>query len=117
MGRAARARIVEAFTLDQMGAGMEALLDEAISTERERVIPSPIDARAAACEAMSAPLWQWPDRPKKHRSLRVAAHARVAVLSAIAAVGRPIYRLSERRGYRWLEPAKRTIVRALLGHD
>jgi len=120
MGQAARTRIMSSFTLEQMGEQMDSLVGHAreLACENPPASPSMAEARAAACVAIRITRWQQlPSRPHGRPPLRVGAHLRVRLLSSIAAVGRPIYRLSKRRGYRWLDPLKNWIVRLLLRHD
>jgi glycosyltransferase involved in cell wall biosynthesis len=118
MGHAGKARIREGFTLDRMGDRMDALLER--SRELARSEPGPAPTAEQAREAALAGIRlaaRAPSGPVLYVGGALGWHARMLVLRGVAAAGGPLYRLSLRLGFHWVESVKRGLERVLLPKD
>jgi glycosyltransferase involved in cell wall biosynthesis len=113
LGAAGRVRITEGFTLDAMGERMVELIRRAeeLARTQPRAAVTPEAARAAALNAVRA-------APFTSLGPVIAAgtplwYVRLVLLRALIVVGRPVYQLGLRLGFRWIDPLKRRLVRAL----
>jgi hypothetical protein len=123
MGAASRERVLELFRVEQMGAGVTALFEEArrIHHEEPRPVPSRGLALATATEAVEILrlrqelAGQSPYAVHLGDSARDgAANLRLVLLLVLhRRLGRA-YRWAVSHGFRWLVPAKNVLVRTLL---
>ena len=113
MGKAARSRIDQHFTLDRMGRQMEGLMSQATEAAKEqpRAVPWWEDSRKAAVESIRVVELSSASPGISQGSL--SWRLRAGLFVALSAIGMPLYRLSLRLGFRWVEPVKDRLFRAL----